>query len=270
MNEFGIAGWHYSRPILDDRTMSLTQLPGAVRGLGLDVLELCSAFFENQSAKYLLEVRTAIDDAGLRIPNIAVDGPDISIEDDTVRNVHLEATKQWFHVAHAVGSQAIRVNSGGAADAPPDQLQRIAEGYQELAEMGEREGVPVLIENHGGASTNPANIGYFLDFVGTKWFGSCPDSGNFPDRTWEEGIRIMAPHAQSTHIKVSMYSDDGWQEAQGRDGVDRSNDLISFLAVLLTSGYTGPLCIEQGVSDDDLDASALGAVAYIKQLTSTL
>jgi sugar phosphate isomerase/epimerase len=270
MNEFGVAGWLYSRPILHEKTLTLVELPGAVRALGLDILELCSAFFENQSAKYLTEVRRAIDDAGMGIPNIAVDGPDISLADDVARGVHLETVKQWFHVAHAVGSGAIRVNSGGDVDAGPDDLTRIAESYRALAEMGEREGVRVLIENHGGASYKPDNIRYFLDTVASPWFGTCPDAGNYPDGTWEEGIAVMAPFAVSTHIKVSAYSEDGWQPRPGRDGVDRSSDLRAILSTLKGAGYEGPFCIEQGVSEDDLAGSATGAVAYVRELLAGL
>jgi sugar phosphate isomerase/epimerase len=270
MNDFGIAGWHYSGPILRQKTMTLLDLPGTVRALGLDVLELCSTFFENQTAKYLTEVRRAIDDAGMRIPNIAVDGPDISLADDVARGVHLETVKQWFHVAHAVGSGAIRVNSGGDVEAGPDQLARIADGYRVLAEMGERERVRVLIENHGGASYKPANIQYFLDTVDSPWFGTCPDAGNYPDGTWEEGIAVMASRAVSTHLKVSEYSASGWQSRPGRDGIDRSSDLKAILAALKDAGYDGPYCIEQGVSEDDLEGSATGAVAYVKALLATL
>ena len=270
MTEFGIAGWHYSRPILHDKSMTLLDLPGVVRGLGLDLLELCSAFFENQSAAYLLEVRKAIDAAGVRIPNIAVDGPDISLADDLARGVHLDATRQWFHVAHAVGAEAIRVNSGGDVNADAAQLARIADGYRLLAEMGEREGIRVQIENHGGASYKPENIRTLLEVVDTPWFGTCPDSGNFPDGTWEAGIAVMAPRAQGTHIKVSTYSADGWQPRTGSDGIDRTVNLRSFLGVLRDAGYQGPYCIEQGVSEDDLDASATGAVAYVRELLATL
>lgn len=270
MTQFGVAGWLYSGPILREKTMTLLELPGAVRKLDLEILELCSAFFENQSAAYLTDVRKAIDDAGLQIANIAVDGPNISLADDTARAVHLEATRQWFHVAHAVGSKAIRVNSGGSVDADAEELARIADGYRVLAEMGEREGIPVLIENHGGASYKPANIQGFLDAVDTPWFGTCPDAGNYPDGTADEGIAVMAPRALGIHLKISAYSDYGWQPRSGRDGVDRSSNLRTFLTALKNATYTGPYCIEQGVSEDDLGESATGAIAYVKQLMATL
>jgi sugar phosphate isomerase/epimerase len=270
MNEFGVAGWLYSHPILREKSMTLLELPAAVRALDLGILELCSAFFEKQSASYLMELRKSIDDASMRITNIAVDGPDISLADDVARRVHLEATKQWFHVAHAVGSEAIRVNSGGTVDAGDDELARIVQGYRELAEMGEREGIRVQIENHGGASYKPENIRYFLEQVDTPWFGTCPDAGNYPDGTADEGIAVMAPRAQGTHIKVSTYSADGWQPRTGHDGVDRSSNLRTFLATLRDAGYSGPYCIEQGVAEDDLAGSARGAVAYVKELLATL
>jgi sugar phosphate isomerase/epimerase len=269
MNEFGIAGYLYHRPILHDKTLKLTELPGMVRATGLEILELCSVFFENQSAAYLTDVRKAIDDAGLRIPSIAVDRADISLADDVERGVHLEAIKQWFHVAHAVGAQAIRVNSGGDVDADAAQLGRIVEGYRALAETAEREGISLLIENHGGASYKPENIELFLKEVNSPWFRSCPDTGNYPDGTWEDGIRVMAPYAFSTHVKVTQYSDDGWQPRTGRDGADRSVNLKSILATLKAANYEGPYCIEAGVAEDEGE-SATGAVAYVKELLAQI
>jgi len=66
-------------------------------------------------------------------------------------------------------------------------------------------------ENHGGASADPRNIQRFIDGVGSPWFRTCPDTGNFLGDTWEEGMRLMAPYAYSCHIKAWNDDPDGQQ-----------------------------------------------------------
>ena len=265
MNDFGIAGYLYHKPLLHDRTMTLQELPAVARGAGVSVLELCSVFFENQSAAYLNEIRRSLEDAGMRVPSIAVDRADISVPDANEQRTNIETIKQWFHVARAIGAEAIRVNSGGTPDAGEDELRRITEAYRDLVSEGERLGVYVLIENHGGATYSPPNVERLLRAVDSPWFRTCPDTGNYPDGTWEQGIEVMAPHAFSTHVKVTTYSDDGWQPRTGRDGSDRTVNLLSILQTLRANDFTGPLCIEVGVEADETEA-ARNAIAYVSSL----
>lgn len=264
-NEFGIAGYLYHKPLLHDKTMTLIELPSEASKAGVNILELCSVFFDNQSASYLNEVRKSLEDAGMRVPSIAVDRADISIPDDKERRTNIETNKQWFHVAKAIGAESIRVNSGGSPDASDDELKRITEGYRDLVEEAEHVRVKVLIENHGGATYSPANVQRFLDEVDSPWFRTCPDSGNYPDGTWEDGIKVMAPYAESTHIKVTTYSDDGWQPRTGNDGTDRTANLLSMLQTLKQNNFEGPLCIEAGVEPDETEA-ARNAISYVSRL----
>lgn len=268
-NPFGIAGWLYNGPILRQKTLTLLELPAVARGADVDLLELCSVFFASQTAPYFNDVRIALDDAGMRVPSIAVDGPNISLADPAAQRTHIETVKQWFHVARAIGAEAIRVNSGGALDASESDLQRIVEAYRELAKAAEDNGVTLLIENHGGASANPDNLRRFLAEVDSPWFRSCPDTGNFPDGTWREGVAAMLPYAVSTHIKVYSQADDGIQPYFGHDEIDRTSNLREILRMLRDADYRGPFCIEAGIGDDETQA-ARDAIAYVKHLLTTL
>ncbi len=275
MNDIGIAGWLFHRSIRRDRTMTLLDLPGACAALGVRTVELVSSFFPSQDAAYLRELRAALRAHGLRTRGIAVDMGDIANADEDARRVDLEALKQWFHLARALGAEAIRVNSGAARPDDREALARITAGYRELAEEAEHTGVHLLIENHGGASADPRNIRAFLEGVGSPWFRSCPDTGNFPGETWEEGMRVMAPHAFSCHLKVYTHSADGAQRWTGRDGQPRAYDLRRCLQILREAGYAGPLCVEAGATDDAVEAageaaSAREAIRYLRGLLATL
>jgi len=269
VNEIGIAAWIFHRSILNDRTMTLLDLPGVCDTLGVRTIELVSTFFASQNADYLNQLRSAIEKHGMQVRNIAVDMGNIANPDEAVRRTDIEALKQWFHVARAIGSAAIRINSGPASPTDQEALDRITAGYRELAAEAEHTGVYLLIENHGGASADPKNIAAFLDRVGSPWFRACPDTANFVEGTWEEGMRIMAPRAFSCHVKVFTYSDDGQQRWTGRDGQVHTYDLRRSLQILKDAGYQGPLCIEGGASATELD-SARDAIRYVRELVASL
>lgn len=269
MIDFGIAGWIFNRSILRDQTMTLLEMPAVCQELGVQTIELVSTFFANQSAQYLNELRSAIQDHGLRVRNIAVDMGNIANPDDAVRRTDLEALKQWFHVARAVGSEAIRINSGPGRPDDRQVIDRIVEGYRDLAGEAAHTGVYLLVENHGGASADPKNIAAFLDRVDSPWFRACPDTANFVGDTWEEGMRIMAPRAFSCHVKAFAYTPDGKQSWTGRDGQPRSYDLKRSLQIVKESGYDGPLCVEGGASATEVD-SARDSLQYLRDLWTSI
>jgi sugar phosphate isomerase/epimerase len=194
---------------------------------------------------------------------------DISAADADRRRTDLEALKQWFHVARAVGAEAIRINSGGSEPTTADELARITESYRELAAEAEHVGVHLLIENHGGASFDPRHVQGLLDAVGSPRFLTCPDTGNFVGGTWRDGIKVMAPAAFTCHVKVTAYSGDGQQPRIGQDGRDRSADLKAILRTLKEVDYRGPLCIEGGIDADETE-SARGAIRYVRELLEAI
>lgn len=269
MADIGIAGWAFHRSILQDKSMTLLDLPRVTKSIGAETIELVSSFFTSQSPSYLNDVRTAVQEQGQRVRSIAVDLGNIANPEDAVRRTDIEALKQWFHLAKAIGSEAIRINSGAASPSDTEAIARITEGYRELAAEAAHTGVYLLIENHGGASADPANIRAFLDGVNSPWFRACPDTGNFVGDTWEAGMEIMAPRAFSCHVKAFSYHADGQQSWTGRNGETRTYNLKRCLQQLKQAGYAGPICIEAGASATELD-SARDAMRYVGELLATI
>lgn len=267
--EIGIAGWALNRSIL--REKSITQLDFirlAREQYKVDTIELVSTFFESQSAKYLNQLREEIAKHRLRVANIAVDTGTLASADKAARRTDIEAIAQWFHVARAVGSEAIRVNTGQADDA--EALDRVIDGYRELAEHAAQSKVKLLIENHGGVSSDPAALRTILDGVKTDWFGACPDVNNFAGDTWEEGMKIMAPRAVVVHIKNHNYDMGGMQTFTDRTGAQRRFDLKKSLQILKESGYKGPLNFENNMIEEDERVGLTKGIEYTTKLAKAV
>ena len=265
--ELGIAGWILSGEILKEKSLTLLEFPGVCAAHGVKTVELCSTFFESQDARYLNELRGILEDNGLSVRNFAVDMGNIAGADAAVRRTDIEALKQWFYTASAVGSEAIRINTGHADD--EGAMDRVIDGYRELVQVGEQAGVKLLIENHGGVSSTSENLGRILEGVDSPWFATCPDTGNFPGGDWEDGMRILAPRAFSCHVKAFNYDKEGKQSWEDRDGNRREYDLKKCLEIMKDAGYTGPLCIEKGASDTTQE-SIQDTLAYLKELMASV
>lgn len=271
MTEFGIAAWLFNKKVLGEKTMTQLDIPAAVKAIGVDRVDLVSSFFPNQTSGYLNELREAAAKAGVAINGIAVDMGDISSPDAARRRTDIEAIKQWFFTARALGATAIRVNSGGDEKAQPGEIDTIIASYRELVAEAERLEVKLLVENHGGASNSAALLAEIFGAIQSPWFGTCPDSGNFIDGTWEDCMTVMAPRAAACHIKVTAYSEDGFQPRTGHDGRDRSCNLKVFLQKLKDAGYTGPYSVELGLPDiADESEAARAALDYVKRLLASL
>ena len=242
-NEIGIAGWLYSPEILREKKMALLELPAACAAHGLSTVELCSAFFASQKADYLNELRSSLEDNGLTVHNIAVDMANLAGTDQKTRRTDIEALRQWFYTATAVGSRAIRINSGHAEDA--EAMRRVVDGYRELVETASQAGVKLLMENHGGVSSYSNKLAEILNGVDSEWFGTCPDTGNFFDDDWEAGMRVLAPRAFSCHLKIFSLNADSLQSWIDRNGQERNCNLKESLQILKSAGYGGPFCLEQ-------------------------
>jgi sugar phosphate isomerase/epimerase len=269
LNQIGIAGWIFQRSIRLDKTMTLLDLPPVSAELGATSIELVSTFFESQHANYLNQLRGVIEKANLEVRSIAVDQGNIANSDSAVRRTDIEALKQWFHVAKAVGSKAIRINSGPGRPDDAAVIDRIVDGYRDLAGDAAHTGIYLLIENHGGASADPKNIQAFLDRVDSPWFLTCPDTGNFTNDTWEEGMRIMAPLAFSARVKAYTYSPNGEQRWGRSDGEARAYDLKRSLQILKDARYAGPIMVEGGAGEIEHD-NARDAMAYVRELWAGL
>lgn len=298
MAEIGVAGWAFHRSILQDRTLTLLDLPRLARETyDLGTIELVSEFFESQTAGYLNRLRRALETAGTYVHDIAVDQGNLSSPDAAERRTSLEALKQWFHVARAIGAAAIRVNTD---DFEPlvdsivrrepiprsailfrwdrlseaerqDALERSVDGYAELAESAAEARIKLLIENHGGVTGNPKNLAFLLERLPSPWVATCPDNHNpYEGNAWEEGTRVLAGRAHSVHVKISGYDRDGVQSFPAPDGSTRTQDLPRFLKIVLSSGYAGPINLEYNFAESDEREGVRRGLPYLKDLLSSL
>ena len=181
--------------------VSLVDFAGFVgREYGLTSLELIHMSFPSTESAYLERLRAAVEAAGATVENVPIDVGDICEPDPEKRATYIREIKMWMVAAAAIGSRAIRVNTGPAREGS-DALALAVESCTHLVDHAGNLGLSVLIENHGGISDDPEMLTRLIEDVSTERMGACPDFGGFEESVRYEGLEKLMPLAKLVHAK---------------------------------------------------------------------
>jgi sugar phosphate isomerase/epimerase len=148
-------------------------------------------------------------------------------------------------VTAELGGHSIRMNWAGAdADtlASPENtdafIARSVPGLRALCDHGESKNINVIIENHGGPSSQPEVMVKLMEAVNHPRFGTLPDFGNFPDTVDKyHGIDVLMKYAKAVSAKCYDFD-----PATGEDPKIDFGRMIEI--VHDKHGYTGYIGIE--------------------------
>jgi sugar phosphate isomerase/epimerase len=116
--------------------------------------------------------------------------------------------KRWVEWAKYLGCHSIRVNAYSSGT-PDEQRDRVADGLGKLNEFGESHGIGVIVENHGGLSSNGEWLVSVMKKVNSKNVGTLPDFGNFGKYDRYKGVDEMMPYAKGVSAKTHDFDADG-------------------------------------------------------------
>lgn len=103
----------------------------------------------------------------------------------------IENHKIWMDAAQLMGAHSVRANLFGELD--PEKWHKLSvASLSELGAYGKEIGVNVIIENHGGWSSDGAKLAAVMKEVSMETVGTLPDFGNFCVKR-EGGERWGAP-----------------------------------------------------------------------------
>jgi sugar phosphate isomerase/epimerase len=233
-DRISLAQWSFNRSFRAGVWKNL-DMPRIVREkAGLDALEFVNQFFENPTLGYLRRLKKSLADAGVTPVLIMVDDEDPTAGTDArERRAAAVAHRKWVDIAHYLGCRSIRCNMrGGEGDWRKDEtlIARAAESFRDLLAYARGSGIQILIENHGGASSDPDVLARLMKEVNDPQFGLLVDLGN-----WNKGddhyaaIGKTLPWARGISVKDIP----GW-------------DLEKKLRMCMASGFHGFWGIESG------------------------
>ncbi len=238
--KISLAEWSLHRAIFAGTISNLDFPVMAARDFGIFGVEYVSSFFEGTGSQYLAELNQKAKDNAVENVLIMIDNE--GNLGDLYKPSRIQAVERhyrWIDAAHTLGCHSIRVNARGegseteVADAAVDGLGR-------LSEYGEQAGINVIVENHGGYSSDGKWISGVISRVGKKNCGTLPDFGNFWIGDGKEydkylGVAEMMPYAKGVSAKSHDFDESG-----NETGID----FYKMLSIVKDSGYKGYIGIE--------------------------
>jgi sugar phosphate isomerase/epimerase len=230
---------------------------------GVHAIELCQIQFDSATDERVDALATALRAADVRVLTVPIDIGDLAGGTDDTQADDVSRIERWFAIAHRLGATYVRVNTGSPlAAGRPAGRDSVVAALSTLASSAERLGLRLLVENHGGPSSDPDFLLSVRDEVGPDHLGILLDLGNFEPiiavsharfagKTVDDvgldrepvydSIARLAPVADLVHAKAYDPASDGTPLL----------DLDRALAIVAASGYAGPISIEwEGLTGD--------------------
>jgi L-ribulose-5-phosphate 3-epimerase len=239
-----LAEWSLNKSLFGKKFDHLDFAPTAKKEFGIDAVEYVNQFFMDkaQDAKYLAELKKRADDNGVTSVLIMCDREgNLGDPNEAKRTQAVENHHKWVDAAKFLGCHSIRVNAASDGRLSFDeQMKLAADGLRRLTEFGDKQAINVIVENHGGLSSNGEWLAGVMKAVDHPRCGTLPDFGNFNIGGGKEydkykGVEELMPFAKGVSAKSYDFNE---------AGDETTIDFRRMLKIVLAHKYHGYVGIE--------------------------
>ncbi|MEI6256952.1 MAG: sugar phosphate isomerase/epimerase family protein [Planctomycetota bacterium] len=209
----------------------------AKQQFGIEAVEYVNQFFKDKAkdSAYLADLAKRAADEGVTSLLIRCDGlGNLGDPDSAARKKAIETHFPWVEAAKRLGCHSIRVNAGSKGT-PEEQQKLVADGLTRLCDYAAQMELSVLVENHGGLSSNGEWLAGVMKLVNKPNCGTLPDFGNFHDYDRYRGVEELLPFAKGVSAKSHEFD---------ADGNEVRTDYRRMLKLVVAAGYNGWIGIE--------------------------
>ncbi len=238
--KISVAEYSLHRMIANKGLDPLDYGPFCKKHFGVDAVEYWMGPFEDkaQDRAYLGEMHKKSVDAGVKELLIMVDISDnkgnLGNPDEKARREAVEVHFPWVEAAERMGCHSIRVNARSEGSRE-EQAKLAADGLRQLSEFAAPHKINVIVENHGGLSSDGAWLAGVMKAVNLPNCGTLPDFGNFHEYDRYKGTDELMPFAKGVSAKSHEFDD---------NGNEVRTDYFKMMKIVLDHGYHGYVGIE--------------------------
>ena len=244
--KISLAQWSLNKALFGRKLDHLDFAKVAKTEFGIDAVEYVNQFFMDKAKdkSYLADMKKRAADHGVTSVLIMCDNEgDLGNSDEQARTKAVENHYKWVDAAKYLGCHSIRVNApSNPRLSYEEQMKLAADGLRRLTEFAAKQEINVIVENHGGLSSNGAWLAGVMKEVNLPRCGTLPDFGNFViDRNTNEeydkykGVADLMPYAKG--VSAKSYAFDA-------EGNETTIDYPRMMKIVLDAGYHGYVGIE--------------------------
>ena len=235
--KISLAQWSLHNTLFAGKLDNLDFPRTAKQTFGIDGVEYVNQFFKDKArdADYIVELAKRASDEGVTNVLIMCDGlGNLGDPDSAARTKAVENHFPWVEAAKRLGCHSIRVNA--ASEGTFEEQQKLAaDGLARLSDYASQMQMNVIVENHGGLSSNGEWLAGVMKRVGKPNCGTLPDFGNFHDYDRYRGVQELMPFAKGVSAKSHEFDD---------AGNEVRTDYEKMLRLVVGAGYRGWIGVE--------------------------
>lgn len=240
--KISLAQWSLHRTLRSGKLDNLDFAKVAKQDFGIEAVEYVNQFFMDKAEdkKYIAEMKKRAEDQGVTSVLIMCDGEGNLGDANLPKRVDaVQRHYKWVEAAQALGCHSIRVNAASSGTYQ-EQVYRAADGLRALTEFATPHNIGVIVENHGGLSSNGQWLSEVIKAVNLPGCGTLPDFGNFNIGNGEsynryKGVIELMPFAKAVSAKSHDFSE---------KGDEIHTDYLRMMQIVLEAGYHGWVGIE--------------------------
>lgn len=276
--KISLAEWSLNKDLFAGKLSHLDFPVKARKDFDIAAVEYVNQFFKDKAKDqmYLNELKKRCDDNGVTSVLIMCDEEGaLADTDKKKRNQAIENHKKWLEAAKFLGCHAIRVNSFGTGSRE-EVAKAATEGLHDLSEIAKAYELNVIVENHGGYSSDGQWLSSVIKATGNSNCGTLPDFGNFCIRRekgdlWEspcverydkyKGVQEMMPYAKGVSAKTFDFD---------AEGNCIETDYPKMLSIIKASGFNGYMGIEYEGDKLPAEEGIKRTIALLKRVGSMI
>jgi sugar phosphate isomerase/epimerase len=256
--KLSLAQWSLHKAILETKTLNPLDFAKKAHELGFEAIEYVNQLYSPEPGKagfdkLVHELKLRSEDYGIRNVLIMIDNEgELAALAKADRDDAIARHSKWIDGAAALGCHAIRVNLfGTGAENDFDKWKETSvDGLGRLAAYAAKSNISVIVENHGGLSSDAGKLTDVIKAINLKNCGTLPDFGNFcvkreGGERWGapcideydkyKGVLQMMPFAHGVSAKTYDFD---------ANGNETTIDYGKMLRIVKEAGYTGHIGIE--------------------------
>ena len=268
--QISLAEWSFNKSLFGGKMDHLDFAKTAKQQFGLDGVEYVNQFFKDKAedTAYLAEMKRRADGEGVKSLLIMIDGEGkLGDANGNARTQSIQNHYKWIEAAKFLGCHSIRVNAAtGNAGSFEEQMKRAADGLRRLADFANDFSLNVIVENHGGLSSNGKWLAGVMEMVSLPNCGTLPDFGNFRiqgDEWYDryQGVRELMPYAKAVSAKSHDFD---------AEGNEMRTDYYRMMKIVMDAGYRGYVGVEYEGRQDSEEAGIEKTINLLRRVRAEL
>lgn len=181
---------------------------------------------------------------------IMIDGEgDLASSNPEERMIAVENHKLWIDAASKMNCSAIRINLKGEKEIE-NWIKYSVESFGALGEYAKPLNINVIVENHGGLSSNASLLMKVINQVNLENCGTLPDFGNFCMSEGYGSLKennckdLYDPYLGISEMLPKAFGLSAKSYAFDSNGDETSLDYYRLLSIAKDAGYNGFIGVE--------------------------